>query len=940
MFGLPLAFSAPLALGALALLPVLYYLLRITPPRPREVPFPPLKLILDLAPKDDVPARTPLWLLALRLLIAALIIAAMAGPVWNPPGGAQGGKGALLVVVDNGWSAAPDWKARVALAAERIAGAGREGRVTAIAAASEQGREIVAADAAKTAERLRALVPAPYLPDRAALLGAVKAFAAKNAGLGIVWLSDGLGEAGARGFAEGLAAIEGASVSVVRDDRALRALAGSDNQPGGLSVRVLRAGASGNATGKLRALDRKGLSLGEAPFDFAGAANVAARFDLPVELRNEIASIEIEDEHSAGAVTLLDERWKRRRVGLVAGNTNDIAQPLLAPNYYLAKALAPFAEVREAKGAGDPVIQLIDQKSAVMVLADVGVVAGAAHEKLARFVEDGGVLLRFSGARLAGSSDDLVPVRLRRGGRTLGGSLSWDVPQKLRPFERESPFFGLRVPAEVTVTRQVLAEPEPGLAAKTWAQLADGTPLVTAARRGKGLIVLVHVSADTTWSNLPLSGLFVDMLQRIVGMSAQVGTVEGAGALPGGGDQPAREANATLAPQRLLDGFGTLGAPPVSAKPLPVPYEGAADADHPPGFYGPADAPVALNPLRADAALTRLDLAGLALQTEALRSAEPIDLRPWLIAAALVGFALDALGSLWLAGGAALLRRRAATAAMLLALAGAAFVPASEARAQGRSSVNEIAEANRAPALVTRLAYAVTGNAKLDEASRLGLAAVTRMLKARTSLNPGDPVGVDPAKDDLVFFPLIYWPISPEQPQPGPAAIAKIAEFMKQGGTIVFDTHDALSARPGGPPTPEARWLRDMLAGVDVPELEPVPRDHVLTKTFYLLDNFVGRTTIGQTWIEALPPLDPNDTAPRGARAGDSVSPIVITSNDLAAAWAVDRNNEPLYPLIPGGPRQREMALRGGVNLVMYTLTGNYKADQVHVRELLERLAN
>jgi hypothetical protein len=162
---------------------------------------------------------------------------------------------------------------------------------------------------------------------------------------------------------------------------------------------------------------------------------------------------------------------------------------------------------------------------------------------------------------------------------------------------------------------------------------------------------------------------------------------------------------------------------------------------------------------------------------------------------------------------------------------------------------------------------------------------------------------------------------------------------MRQGGTVVFDTRDALTTRPGGSPTPEAQWLRILLAGVDVPELEPVPRDHVVTKTFYLLDQFVGRTTVGQTWIEALP-ANGLEQVNRPARAGDSVSPIIITSNDLAAAWAADRSGNALYPLVPGGHRQREMALRGGVNLVMYTLTGNYKADQVHVRDLLERLAH
>ncbi len=241
--------------------------------------------------------------------------------------------------------------------------------------------------------------------------------------------------------------------------------------------------------------------------------------------------------------------------------------------------------------------------------------------------------------------------------------------------------------------------------------------------------------------------------------------------------------------------------------------------------------------------------------------------------------------------------------------------------------------------LSTRLAYVKTGDAHIDEISQQGLGSLSRVLAARTSLTPGDPVGVDPARDELAFYPMLYWPIVPRLAQPSPAALAKIAAFMKQGGTIIFDTRDALTARPDGPPTAEGQWLKQMLQGLDVPELEPVPPDHVVTKTFYLLDGFMGRYTDGQTWIEALPPA-PADGSARPARSGDGVSPIIITSNDLAAGWASDRSGESLYSLVPGGMRQHELALRGGVNLVMYTLTGNYKADQVHVRDLLERLAH
>ena len=208
----------------------------------------------------------------------------------------------------------------------------------------------------------------------------------------------------------------------------------------------------------------------------------------------------------------------------------------------------------------------------------------------------------------------------------------------------------------------------------------------------------------------------------------------------------------------------------------------------------------------------------------------------------------------------------------------------------------------------------------------------------RTSFAPAEPAAVDPAKDELAFYPMLYWPIVAGAPQPTAKTAAKVAAYMKQGGTIIFDTRDALLQRTGDAPTPEGQWLRDFAKNLDLPELEVAPRDHVITKTFYLLDNFVGRYVTGETWVEALPPESKEAGEARPVRATDSVSAIVITSNDLAGAWAQDKNGQPLYPLTPGGARQREMALRGGVNLVMYTLTGNYKSDQVHVRDLLERL--
>jgi len=241
----------------------------------------------------------------------------------------------------------------------------------------------------------------------------------------------------------------------------------------------------------------------------------------------------------------------------------------------------------------------------------------------------------------------------------------------------------------------------------------------------------------------------------------------------------------------------------------------------------------------------------------------------------------------------------------------------------------------------TRLAYVMTGNADVDSIVKAGMSGLTLFLAQRTALEAGDPVGIDPARDELAFFPLIYWPIVPGAPKPPQDAINRIDAYMKQGGTVLFDTRDAIEAPPGengASQTPGMRTLREILSSLDVPELEPVPREHVLTKTFYLLRDFPGRFISGQTWVETLPREEDDDAASRPARGGDGVSPIIITSNDLAGAWAIRPDGQPMLPLTPGEPRQREFAFRSGVNIVMYTLTGNYKADQVHAPALIERL--
>jgi hypothetical protein len=930
--GLPLSFAEPALLLGLLSLPLLWWLLRVMPPRPRRIEFPPTRLLFDIAPKEETPSRTPWWLTALRLAAAALIILAAAGPIWNPSTIAAGSRAPLAILLDDGWSAASSWDARVRAADELIANADNDRRGVALVPLSEPTRDITIMTGGTARVALRQLAPKPYSIERIETVPAIERFLKATGDCEIAWLTDGVDTGRGAEFLKSLSKAIGDRTLTIFEGGTppALALAAAENAAAKMTVKVLRAD-GGAGVGVVRGLDQKGAPIGEARFSFAPREReTEAAFDLPVELRNDIARLEISGERSAGAVQLLDKRWRRRAIGIVSGSTSDTAQPLLASTFYLSRALSPFADVRlgERGAPQQAIAQFLDQKLPMIVLADVGTLSPEIRERINAWIDQGGVLVRFAGPRLAQADDELVPVKLRRGGRILGGSLTWEKPQHLAAFASDGPFAGLAVPKDITVNRQVLAEPDAVLATKSWASLEDGTPLVTGERRGKGLLALFHVSADMRWSDLPMSGSFVEMLRRIVDISGYTSS-------PGAG--VAGETNAeTVAPLRTLDGFGAFGPPPSTAKPLAADFRDRATLDHPPGFYGPAEGPLAVNTLAATDRVAPLDTASLSARRASYTNAEPRDLRGILLSSSLALFLVDAVIVALLGGGiAALLRRRSVTAVLALALLLPVLAAPSPIHADGADDFAIKATTQ------TRLAYVVTGNADVDSIVKAGMSGLTLFLAQRTALEAGDPVGVDPAHDELAFFPLIYWPVVPGAPKPPQEAIDRIDAYMKQGGTVLFDTRDAVEAPPGdngASQTPGMLTLRNILSSLDIPELEPVPREHVLTKTFYLLRDFPGRFDTGQTWVETLPREDEEDAASHPARGGDGVSPIIITSNDLAGAWAIRPDGQPMLPMSPGEPRQREFAFRAGVNIVMYTLTGNYKADQVHAPALIERL--
>ncbi|MGE3363005.1 MAG: DUF4159 domain-containing protein [Rhizobiaceae bacterium] len=934
---LPLAFGFPAILWGLLALPVIWWLLRFTPPKPQTEVFPPLKILARVLKREETPQQSPWWLTLLRLLMATLVILALAEPVWNPRERLPADGSALALVVDNGWASASDWERRVATAERLINDAAAESKSVVLAFTAEKpNAEIGPFDAQAARDRLRAAEPRPIPVDRQGVLARTAGVLQTLPGATVALLVDGLAQDGDEAAFRSILGAGAANYVWIAPERLSNiGLAAADNQIDGFALRAVRAPNPAPEQVLAGAFDDKGRRIADAAITFGPGETIGtATMTVPFELRNDFSSISIDGQAQASAIRVLDDSSKRRRVGLLSQAEGDRAQPLLSPLYYIRHALEPFADLVQSTNAdlGIAIPELLDQKPAMIVMADIGTIPAEARQKLIDWVKKGGTLVRFAGQRLATAENDeeLLPVRLRLGERALGGALSWTQPQPVSDFPPTGPFADLTPPNEVSVSRQVLAEPTPDLAERTWANLGDGTPLVTGASRDQGTVVLFHVTPEATWSNLPISGSFVEMLRRIVQLSRNQGSVAA----------NAEATGATLPPYRMIAANGQLIPPTPDARPIAA-GGGAKPVtiENPPGLYGSEDGLLAHNLLAQDAVFAPIVRPQFAAPVSEMRYAlnESRDLRGPLLIAALVLMVLDTLAVFWMGGQFARRPRRsapAATAAMIaLAFVTGAALMAPPAFAQDQKPGD--AEAIDAIA-VTRLAYVVTGNSSVDAISRAGLTGLTRFLIEKTALEPGEPAGVDLTKDELSFYPIIYWPIDPNASMPSEAAIARVDAYMKQGGTVLFDTRDQYATTLDASASPATQRLRDILDNMNVPPLEPVPEDHVLTKAFFILRDFPGRFTGSPLWVEAS--VDASNDGTRPVRTGDGVTPIMITANDLAGAWAVDEGGEPMLPTVPGDPMQRVYAYRSGINIVMYMLTGNYKSDQVHVPALLERL--
>ena len=507
----------------------------------------------------------------------------------------------------------------------------------------------------------------------------------------------------------------------------------------------------------------------------------------------------------------------------------------------------------------------------------------------------GGTLIRFSGERLVEKKSNFLPSQDTFGRiRNIEGQLTINKKLFISDFKKDSIFHGLSVPQDIIINKQLIFDTFPKQV-KVLATLNDNTPLVSMIKYGEGEIILFHVGANNDWSNLPISSLFPDMINRVLLFSKDY--------------NPSNFKNLNL--HKEIDGFGNLVSPKkiVSMDSFDKLKTLKPSFNNPPGQYENNQISIVLN-LSTNINQNKTEKTNPSvLSNYSFKNTK--DLSSTILKVILSMFIIDILIIIMIKNNVIFskffTKRNNLIVFILFSLT---FI-----------------KLDSLVASETFLAYIKIEDTQINNISENGLETIRNLLITRTSINPKGVIGLDIKSDYIYSYPFIYWPLTKNLLSIKKPEIIKIKNYLNNGGILFFDII-GFSRKNLNLKEKKFKEIRFFLNEIGANELSIIPKGHTLTKSFYLLNKFPGKWDNRILFVEN-----------SNLQYKDGVSSIILGFNDWAKAWASDINNLPLFPVVPGGERQRELSYRFGINIAMYALTGNYKSDQIHSKSILKRLS-
>ena len=894
-----ISFANPYAFWVLFSLPIIFWVIKSLPPSPASFNFSSLYLLRAIKTESIVKNKCPIWLLIFRILLIMFLIIYFAKPFLNHNKVEQA-KENYVVYANLGWSTAAQWNKykntikNIMLESEKL-----NKNFSLVNNFDNQNKNIIKFKSINDlSSYLDKVTPNPWQSQRKNIINELSKinYNNKTRYFYIFSVFDFYSD---ENFDENILINiqkQFPDLEIINLIDSIKVLEKPLVKKENINIIVKRYGALPENTFVITATSFDEQILLKKEYQFKKNENIIyINEKFPISVINQIKKIDILGERHAASTFYFDDFNKKKVIGILSDGKNYKENPLLSPVYYIKKALN-----KDNKIIINDLANLLLSNVDILIFPDAGTFEEEKSGILDSWINNGGLLIRFAGPKLASSSTRFITSENKiKKIRLLGGQLSWNNDLKIKEFSKDSIFKDLIIPKDVTIKKQLLLNFSEEKNINILASLKDDTPLVSLKEMGRGNILLFHFTANNTWSDIPITPLFEDFLSRACLLHQ-------------------KKKNSSLNQVTIksyINGFGEIEDTNkiVQFRDSLSLRNSIPSKDIFPGIYENNQLSVALN-LSGNLRLNHFEnKSSKQIITTNDFSKNLKDISKVFLYLFL-GFALlDILASIFIQNDVKFYRffKNKIKVFSVFTFLILSILP-------DDLIANDFIN-------YTYLAYVKSIDKNKNESSFRGLQTLSKVLERRTSVLIKGVAGIDIEVDDVYHFPFIYWPMSNDFKNLSSKAKRKIKDYFNTGGVILFDGYLLLDKQPLN--TYKLKKIVSYFKEITSNELVLINKNHTLSKSFYLLNNFPGR------WNKKILLVDNSNM-----NVNDGVSNIILGFNDWASAWALDSNNYPLFPVVPGGEKQRELAYRVGINIVMYSLTGNYKNDQVHSKSILNRL--